>query len=207
MNPKFTVGDVVVIVNNGNKPSYDKAMGCFGVVVKTRTYMDQIDYYIRIDNMTNESQEEGLFVCKENMLQSMHDYFQKCGITLNMRGEEKMKLLELYRERHLKKINDEFEKKVETIKKRDVKYKEFVSLLRSMQKLGDVALISTNFKFSEEINRKIKELEIKKEETESELYALVEEVYAHLDICENYEQKITILTNYHIIDDSGILIN
>lgn len=111
MNPKFTVGDVVVIVNNGNKPSYDKAMGCFGVVVKTRTYMDQIDYYIRIDNMTNESQEEDLFVCKENMLQSMHDYFQKCGITLNMRGEEKMKLLELYRERHLKKINDEFEKK------------------------------------------------------------------------------------------------
>lgn len=61
---KFDVGDVVDIVNNGNKPSYNKALGCFGEVVKIRTYMDNIDYYIRINNMRNESQEEGLFVKK-----------------------------------------------------------------------------------------------------------------------------------------------
>ena len=207
MRHKFNVGDVVDIVNNGNKPSYNKALGCFGKVVKIKTYMDQTDYYVRIDNMRNESQEEGLFVCKENMLQSIYDYFQRVGITLKMKGEKEMKLLELYKERQLKKIDEEFEKRVEIIKKSDVKYKEFVSLLNSMQKLGDVVTISTDFKFSDEINRKIKELGIKKEETESKLYALVEEVYAHLDICENYEQKITILTNYHIIDDSGMLIN
>lgn len=205
MNHKFDVGDVVDIVNNGNKPSYNKALGCFGKVVKIKTYMDQTDYYVRIDNMQNESQEEGLFVCKENMLQSIYDYFQRGGITLNMRGEEKMKLLELYRERHLKKINDEFEKKVETIKKRDVKYKEFVSLLRSMRKLGDVALISTNFKFSEEINRKIKELEIKKEEQEKYLFDVIDEVYALMDICESYDQKMLILISHYIVDEDGVL--
>ena len=53
---------------------------------------------------------------------------------------------------------------------------------------------------------KLNELEEKLHEELTNLRKMEQEIYAQLSLCETYEQKMTVLRNYNIIDENGLLV-
>lgn len=118
-----------------------------------------------------------------------------------------MNLVNIYFERKEKELNKKFEEELENTKLLDENYKEFRDLQKKIKSIKGVvdSGFYTDFKFDDDMNAKLAELETKNQQDLKDLKDTKTEVEAQLEICENYEQKRAILKAYNIIDDNGKL--
>jgi hypothetical protein len=223
---KFKKGDKVVILKAEGRPLYEQLIGKVGTIVDAECVripgVERTTYRVRIDNMKNDNQVNGLWVFqKENSLRhyeidtEMFVVSTKFNITEMddiIKGDNDM--IKLYEERKLDEINKKCHKDYEKLKKSDeryVKWKTSVDTLKelfeqddNMDAFAQVCRLSA-VKLSNETNEKLKVIESKYHKARAELCELVEEVKSQLKMCETYEQKQNILKLYEIIDKEGKL--
>lgn len=155
-------------------------------------------------------------------LHTMSDYIDACIAqavldqpteetkTFNIKGENEMnRILEVYYERKRDKINAEFGKKCDKIKLADENYKVYKECVdklapiyeKTKQTFHDI----TKPYFSDETNKKLDELNLKREEELTKLDKDFDEINAQISMCETYEQKQSVLKLYKVIDENGKL--
>lgn len=223
---KFKKGDKVVILETEGRPLYEQLLGKVGTIVDAE-YVRLIDderttYRVRIDDMKNDNQKNGLWVFHEE--KSLRHYeidtgmfvvstkFNITEIDDIIKGDNDM--INLYEERKLNEITKKFQKDFEKIKNSDERYVKWKTSLDTLKELfeqddnmdafAQVCRLSA-IKISNEVNEKLKVFESKYHKAREELCELVEEVKSQLKMCETYEQKQNVLKLYAIIDKEGKL--
>ena len=128
-----------------------------------------------------------------------------------------MEILEIYKERKLLKIAKEFDEKKTEIKKAD-KYE--IERRKACDKLDEIfkaeneghsfyekfdkMLCYANGKLvQKETKEKLEVLKADRENEENNLYELIDEVNAQIEIVPDYETKIAILKQYGILNKDG----
>lgn len=128
--------------------------------------------------------------------------------TVNIKGDYEMnRILEIYYGRKRDKINAEFGKKCDKIKLADENYKVYKECVdklapiyeKTKQTFHDI----TKPYFSDETNKKLDELNLKREEELTKSDIEIDEINAQLSMCETYEQKQSVLKLYKVIDENG----
>lgn len=211
----FEVGDEVVIGDTGGKQSYGKVLFRHGKIEHKRVYhidseAKEVDYYVRIDGFWNDRQEKGYWVCDEKMLQG----FVRVGVPQNnlkakvvfrddiIKKENKMDILEIYMKRKIEKIKKQEERDIEKVKKHDLIFVEFCKFANNPKTQPCVNI--DNYQFDESIVVEIMRLRDLYTDKRSEFYGFIDEVKAQLDMCETYDQKQAVLTQYKILKDGKI---
>ena len=131
---------------------------------------------------------------------------------INNKGEDIMRILDLYEEKEIKRIEKEIDEKLENVelsgeaakiaKKLRKIAKEELEKKGMTDDLIDVCYIDT-----EEVKQeKEKILELNREKRK-ELRETIAEIKALLDIAENFEQKMKILKSYGVVTQKGTLSN
>lgn len=198
----------------------------------------EITYYVSIPNKKNMNQNDGWWCCDEDMLAPYRpEIMYKNSITVvddpiytnnkqpdsdltdaislvferfNNKGEEnKMEILEIYRERKLEKLKTLRDKKAETIKKCDKGYAFLTQLSQDLVKynknVSDCVSISEKaYIFNETIQKLLDDNATEYIHKVDKLNKLADEVQAQLDMCETYDQKQDILERYEILKDGKI---
>jgi hypothetical protein len=253
---KFKKGDKVIIKSSECRMSYMCTLECVGTIVDAeyKQYVDdeRITYRVRIDNLDNKYQTDGLWVFHEekslelctakmyeptayqlykpngidniaiDTLHTLSDYIDDCIAqaildqpteetkTFNIKGENEMnRIVEVYYGRKRDKINAEFGKKCDKIKLADENYKVYKECVdklapiyeKTKQTFHDI----TKPYFSDETNKKLDELNLKREEELTKLDNDFDEINAQISMCETYEQKQSVLKLYKVIDENGKL--
>lgn len=116
-----------------------------------------------------------------------------------------MKLLEIYENNQCKKICNEYTAKIENVMATDSRYKEILDFKKKFEKDVVVAL-DEQYQFNEVITRKVNDLREQRRMVINNLLQTIREVRAQLELCETYEQKMTVLRNYNIVDENNILV-
>ena len=211
----FEVGDEVVIGDTGGKQSYRKVLLRHGKIEHKRIYytdpeFKDVDYYVRIDGFWNDRQEKGYWVCDEKMLQrfvrveaqpqdGLYGAWYYKDIT---KKENKMNILEIYIQRKIEKIKKQEEKDIEKVKRHDLIFAEFCKFANNPKTQHCVNI--DEYQFDESIVVEIMRLRDLYTEKRSEFYNFIDEVKAQLDMCETYDQKQAVLTQYKILKDGKI---
>ena len=223
---KFKKGNKVVILETEGRPSYSKLIGKVGTIIDAE-YVQLVDderttYRVRIDDMKNDFQDNGLWVFHEEKSLGLYEIdkgmfvvstrFNITEMDDMIKGDNDM--INLYEERKLNEITKKFQKEFEKIKNSDEIYKKWkisVDTLKelfekddNMDAFAQVCRLSA-VKLSNDTNEKLKVLERKHHKAREELCELVEEVKSQLKMCETYEQKQNVLKLYEIIDKEGKL--
>ena len=129
--------------------------------------------------------------------------FQFCD-DLNEKGENKMKLLEIYEDKQIEKIYSEYATKIEKVRATDPRYKEILDFKKKFEK--DVVVYDDQYPFNDVIVRKVNDLSKQRETAMNNLSQTMREVRAQLELCETYEQKMAMLRSYNIVDENGVLV-
>lgn len=217
---KFKKGEKVVILEAEGRPLYEQLIGKVGTIVDAE-YVRLVDderttYRVRIDDMKNDNQANGLWVFHEE--KSLRHYEIDMGMfvvsTKFNIDEGDNDMINLYEERKLNEITKKFHKDFEKLKNSDERYVKWKTSLDTLKELfeqddnmdafAQVCRLSS-IKISNEVNEKLKVFESKYHKERKELCELVEEVKSQLKICETYEQKQNVLKLYEIIDKEGKL--
>ena len=228
-NLKFKKGDVVRICNAESKKIYEKIIGKVGTIVDAeyKGYVDdeRITYRVRIDDIPNEWQQQGLWVFHDES--SLELYNPQCddqmdaynysmfmaryhiddiikGDNNNMMNE----ILEIYEEKQLRKINKKYDDLEQSIKQTDERYKVWLECITTLDKLYAedkiVSYAHANIELSEDTKKKLRTMVYDKREEElRKFYSKKAEVNAQLSMCETYDQKQEILRRYNIINKNG----
>ena len=122
----------------------------------------------------------------------------------NVKGENKMKLLEIYEDKQIEKIYNEYATKIEKNRATDPRYKEILDFKKKFEK--DVVIYDDQYPFNEVIVRKENDLSKQRQMAIDGLYQTMREVRAQLELCETYEQKMVMLRSYNIVDENGVLV-
>lgn len=110
--------------------------------------------------------------------------------------KENMELLNIFIDRKKELLTNQREVEFENVREGDETY-------RKAKELGDdVKFVG---KFNQEIINNLDEIAKRYEEKIAELSKFKKEVEAQLEICENYEQKVSVLKVYNILDKEGRL--
>ena len=228
-NLKFKKGDVVRICNAESKKIYEKIIGKVGTIVDAeyKGYVDdeRITYRVRIDDIPNEWQQQGLWVfhdesslelynpqCDDQMDAYNYSMFETRhhiddiikGDNNNMMNE----ILEIYEEKQLRKINKKYDDLEQSIKQTDERYKVWLECITTLDKLYAedkiVSYAHANIELSEDTKKKLRTMVYDKREEElRKFYSKKAEVNAQLSMCETYDQKQEILRRYNIINKNG----
>lgn len=138
--------------------------------------------------------------------------YNKNNENINKKGEHIMKILELYEEREIKKIEKEIDEKLENVQLSG----ETAKIAKKLRKIAKEELekkgmtddlIDVSYRDTDEVKQeKEKILELNREKRK-ELRETIAEIKALLDITENFEQKIKILKSYGVVTQKGTLSN
>ena len=122
------------------------------------------------------------------------------NINSNNKKEDKeniMKLLEIYKDRKTEQIYKVESEKKEEIRLKDKDYAAYKKLNNDkINFIGD---------FSDDIKKQFAEVEAETKLELSKVECMIREVEAQLEICESYEQKVSVLKLYNILDEEGKL--
>lgn len=224
---KFKKGDKVIVKSTEYRESYKCALECIGTIVDAEynRYIDdeRITYRVRIDNLDNKNQVDGLWVFhKEKSLVlftaiNMDDCIARAVLdqpteetkTFNIKGETNnmYNIVEIYKDRKRAKIDKKYKELRESVENTDPRYKTFKECVDTLDRLYEedkvVTPCYTDIQLSKEtIEKLIKIDECHREEVEK-LHKLFYEVVAQLQMCETYEQKQAILKTYKIVKENG----
>lgn len=144
------------------------------------------------------------------------DFIKTLKESLNKLNEEENKMfnnkiLNIYYDRKLEEYMKENEENIDSLKEQDVFTKLDKEYNNKLQKLLEKECKEKKTYFKTDYLTKDTEMEIQKQEDKftekiNNLKKMLKEVDVLLDMTEEYDDKITILTNYGIIDgDNGKL--
>ena len=228
------VGDGVRIVGTEYRDSYKQILNKVGKIAQITKFKhfeddrEHTKYYVEIPEFRNEYQSEGLWIFYDEMSIAPTTFEVSCdwldasvyatekmvdwgNLILNgnqHKGDNYMKILEIYKERRTGKINKKYDDMIEAVKQSDPRYKVWKECVDKLSELYEEDKILTTEHFapinlSNEVLKKIKTIHNTRCEEFSDLSDKVNEVQAQLSMCETYEQKQDILRTYKIIKENG----
>lgn len=131
------------------------------------------------------------------------------GITF-MKGENKMKILDLYEERKRKAIEEEYKENVANIKKEDEIQKIIIEMTNQVNTILENEGSDTRYEshpnlYTSKTESKLDELNDKYHEQIEELRSTLDEIRALFELTDDYNERIKILKRYDIINKNGKL--
>lgn len=129
---------------------------------------------------------------------------------INKKEEKEMQILDLYKERKRKAIEEEYKENVANIKKEDEIQKIIIEMTNQVNTILENQGSKKIYEFQPslvtlETELKIDELHNKKDEQIEELHSTLEEIQALFELTDDYEERIKILKNYKILNKDGKL--
>ena len=225
---KFKEGDNVIVKSTEHRYSYKCALECVGTIVDAEytQYLDdeRMTYRVRIDNLDNKCQTDGLWVFHEEKSLELYNTQRddlmdaytyaigrtRCLIDDIVKGDNNMNnILEIYESRKANKLFEEIKAQNEKVKMADPTYKAWKTAIDTINKIyakdievyGEVNLREP--KLSEKSEEKLKELNNSYINQRHDIEKEIEEIKAQLSICETYEQKQNVLKLYGVINADG----
>lgn len=134
------------------------------------------------------------------------DYKSKKYETENKEENNMFKILEIYKEKKTKEIEQKYDKQLEDLEFNDpvtVYLHQAENTIKEILKTEeDVSLViaSNLIEFTQETLEKRKEIRDTIHKEKKELNNVIEEIEALLELAPNYEEKLQILRDYGIID-------
>lgn len=214
---ELSIGDKVFI----DTSKYPEIQGRIGVLDKIDNYKGKITYRVDIYGCSNSKSTDGLYLFDKSQITRLEhkakvevalttcdDVITKPGY--NTPGfkelydkESVMKLLEIYKDRKMDKLFRDADKAQDKAWEKNNTYKTLKDLSEKT-KTKDGYLFTFNFGIMpDSVREEIDKIQRNKEENETQLSRLIDEVEAQLSECETYEQKINILKAYEILDEKG----
>ena len=228
---KFKKGDNVIVKSTEHRNSYKCVLECLGTIVDAehQQYLDdeRTTYRVRIDNLDNKCQIDGLWVFHEEKSLELyntqnddkmdaykyaiaHTRYSITEIDDIIKGDYNMNnILEIYESRKANKLFEETKTQSEKVKMADPTYKAWKTAVDTINKIyakdidvyGEIC--PREPKLSEKSEEKLKELNSSYSNQRREIEKEIEEIKAQLSICETYEQKQNVLKLYNVINADG----
>lgn len=126
-----------------------------------------------------------------------------------VKGEDKMKILEIYKERTLKEIENNYDKLIKDVLVEDNVQKIIEETENQLNILLDrpeerKISLGCEYLFEPKTQEKIEKLKEERKQAEDKVEKLIEEVKARLEICDDNEtSKVAVLKEYEILDKDG----
>lgn len=142
--------------------------------------------------------------------------FGKCELEVfgNCEEERCMSILEIWTTREIEKVHSAYEKKKNDIKATDSIYQLTSKYIRDAKETVkdedfyyQIDELKENIEslLSENTKNKLFDLDLAENKEIDKIYQLEEEINAQLEMAETYDQKVTILKKYDVLDDKGII--
>lgn len=142
--------------------------------------------------------------------------FGKCELEIlgNCEEEKHMSILETWTTREIEKVHSAYEKKKNDIKATDSIYQLTSKYIRDAKEAVkdedfyyQIDELKENIEnlLSENTKNKLFDLDLAETKEIDKIYQLEDEINAQLEMAETYEQKVTILKKYDVLDDNGMI--
>ena len=142
--------------------------------------------------------------------------FEKCvlGVFGNCEEEKRMSILEIWKIREIEKVHSAYEKKRNDIKAADSIYQLTSKYIRDAKETVkdedfyyQIDKLKENIEslLSENTKNKLFDLDLAENKETDKIYQLEEEINTQIEMAETYDQKVTILKKYDVLDDKGII--
>lgn len=130
---------------------------------------------------------------------------KQCNFKNDKEEKDMLKILEIYGNKQIKKIEQKYYKQLKDIEKNDpisVYLKQTEEAIKEMLNSDNVSLVlnSDTMEFTQETVDKKREIIDTIETERAKIKAQIEEITALLELAPNYEEKLQILRDYGIID-------
>ena len=220
----FKVGDVVAVCCHRAVTGYEHTNGKIGHIVNIKSYTkcdktyDRI--YVDLSPLHNPAQDQGLFIFKKEELMlfkaeeppfwsCINATFSEEELTPYIKTEKEkkeMELLDIYFNEKQKEISEKYNEKGIKIKCKDPVYKELTDIAKKYKGVrGVICYAGCDFEYNDEIRKALVKNDRDCDVQLDAMYDLKKEIVAQLDICETYEQKMSVLKAYGVINEQGKL--
>lgn len=186
-NLKFGINDTIIHYNQDLLPFKTKYLISYDLLRKNINIIPVLD-----EKITNETNLQNISI--EN---------------INMEGNNMLKILEIYKEKKTREIEQKYDKQLEDLEFNDpvsVYLHQAENTIKEILKTEeDVRLIinSNLVEFTQETLEKMKEIKDTIYKEKKELNNVIKEIEALLEFAPNYEESTKILLAYDIIDKKG----
>lgn len=165
-------------------------------------------------NLVNKTEE----MMAENKIsgEKISGDFEKYELEVlgNCEEERRMSILKIWTTREIEKVHSAYENKKNDIKATDSMYQltsKYIQDAKETVKDEDfyhqIDELKENIEslLSENTKNKLFDLDLAENKEIDKIYQLEEEINAQLEMAETYDQKVTILKKYDVLDDKGII--
>lgn len=216
MGETFEVGDKVFLIDTKDESpihleKYKKYLGKIFTIKRISQdkggnyaeFKENDDIVPYLKNLKKVEDIKNFMVIGDN-LESKIIYRNDNLIVNEEKGDDNMKILDIYKNRMTQKINEEYDKKIEEINEKD----EIQQIVKEMEEQINI-ILENEGRTSVDIcctKRTTKTLDAEEnlfEEKTNQLRKLnndIDEIKAMLELTNDYEEQIKILKNYGIID-------
>lgn len=208
---RFTIGDRVAFKRTSEADYTTGLKDCMTGTVKGLDDGNYFQYHVEFDENIGGhgcagecANGHGQNVKEEDLIPVYT--LPKCDIKLTTKGDNKMEIINIYKEREITKINKKYDAKEEKIKREDANYKVYMTCVEMLKPIFEEQkryLSITEPEMSKDTLSKLEKVRNDMRNAISKLNTFIDEVNAQLSICENYDQTQVILKRYNIIDDNG----
>lgn len=185
-NLKFGINDTIIHYNQDLLPFKTKYLISYDLLRKNINIIPVLD-----EKITNETNLQNISI--EN---------------INMEGNNMLKILEIYKEKKTREIEQKYDKQLEDLEFNDpvtIYLHQAENTIKEMLKIEeDFSLaITSHVEFTQETLEKMKEIKNTIYKEKEELNNVIKEIEALLEFAPNYEESTKILLAYDIIDKKG----
>lgn len=198
------VGDRVRILStNKLNEKYKMSVGRCGTITGISPFPLGGKCAVKIDTLYNDRSDTGVFYYSQKELELETQKQNNTTQTIKEEDNKNMEIVELYKDKKLKEIDDKKDKAIAKLKDASTDYQEVLKL-KDKYNIEDINLDRI---WNDILNDNDKMVELYKgiineaKEAVKTLNDKVIEVNAILEICETYEQKIEVLKAHGIIGD------
>ena len=131
---------------------------------------------------------------------------------INNKGEDIMRILDLYEEKEIKRIEKEIDEKLKNVELSGEAAKIAKKITKiakeELEKKGITDdLIDVSYRDTEEVRQEKEKILENARDKKRALFTTIAEIKALLAIAENFEQKMKILKSYGVVTQKGTLSN
>lgn len=167
---------------------------------KDIAFSDEMSHWIAPQQISGKDEENQLVCSFKKFVEEQLQIQTETNI-IKEENNKMLDLVKIYKYKKIEKLCEDSKKARAKAWEKDTTYKTLKDL---SEKTKDGYLFTFNFEVAPDlVVKELDRINREKEEKEIQLNKLIDEVNAHLSLCETYEQKIAILQGYEILDKSG----
>lgn len=211
---RFTIGDRVAFKRTSHAGYVEGLKDCMTGTVKGFDDSGYYQYHVEFDDDIGGHCCDGECTrghgqnVKDEDLVPVYTLPEKpmCDIKLTTKGDYKMEIINIYKEREIEKLNKKYGAKEKKIKSEDANYKVYMTCVEMLKPIYDEQKrywTITEPEMSKDTLSKLEKVHNDRNNAKTKLNTFIDEVNAQLSLCENYDQTQVILKRYNIIDDNG----